>query len=95
MAHYLPGVHTLLSLLEYAWILAVYHDPERNAIERTTVKKVSGRNRVVDTIDGKVDHVDSKVPAKIHWISARKIEHLAMIIFPALFAFVAVIFWSV
>ena len=88
-------VFILFSLLEYAWILAVYHDPERNSIQRTIVKKVSGSIRVGHTIDSKVDHVGCKVPAKLHWISARKIDHLAMIIFPALFAFVAVIFWSV
>ena len=88
-------VFILFSLLEYAWILAVYHDPERNAIQRTIVKKVSGSIRVGDTIDGKVDHVGSNVPAKIYWTSARKIDHMAMIIFPCLFGLVTVIFWTV
>ena len=87
-------VFIFLSLLEYAWILAVYHADQKDCYKKSDVQKLSRSlmgDNIVDSID---QSVTSKVPSRIRKISARRIDHVALGVFPAFFGLTSVLFWT-
>ena len=84
-------VFILLSLLEYAWILAFYHAEEKNSYKEPDLQKLS-RSLIDVTV---VESIGHTVPrTKNANISARRIDHVALVVFPALFALTSVLFWT-
>ena len=82
-------VFILLSLLEYAWILAFYHAEKKNSYKEPDVQKLS-RSLIDVTVVESTDH--SVTRAKNAKIPASRIDNVALVVFPALFALTSVLF---